>query len=490
MRARRLLPAWQRHAGALLCCAAAAALSWLLRDTFDAAGLVLVFLLAVVASASAFGRGPAWLASAVSVLLFNLLFVPPQWSLAVADERDLFTFGVMGLVGALVAELTARLRQQADEADLREQRTGHLYELARILGQALQPVQVDEAVRAFAQAQWQAGATLRLGREAMSEASSSASASTLVLPLQAPMAVRGHLTLQRHPAVAWTAAERALAVTCATLAAGALERIHYIEVAQASAVEIEGERLRNTLLSALSHDLRTPLAALVAQAESLPLLRPAPAPEQTALARAMAASARRMSAMVHNLLDLARLESGPVRLDRQWLPLEEVVGAALQAVGADDADPRSFSVWPAPTHPVTVDLPDDLPLVPLDPVLFERVLVNLLENAFKHTPAGTAVGIQAREVEGQLELRVQDRGPGWPAGRGDEVFLKFERGQRESATPGFGLGLALCRAIVQAHGGRITAEAAPGGGAAVVIRLPLGVPPALAASPPLSESFE
>ena len=468
-------------------------MAWPLRNAFDAAGLVLVFVLAVVAAALLFGRGPAWVASAASVLLFNVLYVPPRWSLAVADERDLFTFVALGGVGALVGELTARLQAQAAEADRREQRTGHLYELARVLGQALQPVQVDEAVRAFANAQWQATATLRLGRDAAPPlTAASTSPSWLVLPLQAPMAVRASLTLQRHPSVPWSPGDRALALTCATLAAGALERIHYIEVAQASAVEIEGERLRNALLSALSHDLRTPLAALVAQAESLPLLQPAPSPEQAALARAMAASARRMSAMVHNLLDLARLESGPVRLDRQWLPLEEVVGAALQAVGAgaDDADTRSHPVGPAPTHPVTVDLPDDLPLVPLDPVLFERVLVNLLENAFKHTPAGTAVGIQAREVEGQLELRVQDRGPGWPAGRGDEVFLKFERGQRESATPGFGLGLALCRAIVQAHGGRIAAEAAPGGGAAVVIRLPLGVPPALAASPPLSESFE
>ncbi len=465
MRARRPLPTWQRHAGALLCCGAAAGLGWLLRDTFDAAGLVLVFLLAVVASAAAFGRGPAWLSSAVSVLLFNLLFVPPQWSLAVADERDLFTFGVMGLVGAVVAELTARLRLQAEEADLREQRTGHLYELARILGQALQPVQVDEAVRAFAQAQWQAGATLRLGRDAVSEATAPASPSTLVLPLQAPMAVRGGLTLQRHPAVAWTEAERALAVTCATLAAGALERIHYIEVAQASAVEIEGERLRNALLSALSHDLRTPLAALVAQAESLPLMTPPPPAEHAAQAQALAASARRMSDMVHNLLDLARLESGPVRLDRQWQPLEEVVGAALLAAG------------PVSTHPVEVDLPDDLPLVQLDAVLFERVLVNLLENAFKHTPPGTRVRLQARARDQVLELQVLDQGPGWPPGREDEVFLTFERGRRESATPGFGLGLALCRTIVNAHGGRIVATAAPGGGAGVAITLPLGPPP-------------
>lgn len=459
-------------AGAVALCGVAAVLAWPLQHALDAASLVLVFLLAVLGTAVWFGRGPALLAALLAVLLFNVMFVPPRLSLAVADQRFVFTLLVMLGVGAVVGQLTASLRAQADGSARLAQRTRHLYELARTLGGALAAEQVDEAVRGFAQLQWRAEAVrLPAAPAPPAERPDAAPANVLVLPLQAPMAVRGALRLQRAGPLPWTPEDRALAATCATLAAGALERIHYIDVAQATAVEVEGERLRNTLLAALSHDLRTPLASVVALAESLSLTRPSPTPEQAEIARAMAASARRMSAMVHNLLDLARLESGAVQLDLQWVPLEEVVGAALEAVG------------PPSTHPVAVKLADGLPLVRLDAVLLERVLVNLLENAFKYTSPGTPVEVRARADLDELELQVCDRGPGLPAGREEDLFLKFERGQRESATPGFGLGLALCRAIVRAHGGRIGATQAAEGGACVTIRLPLGQAPAIVSEP-------
>jgi len=259
--------------------------------------------------------------------------------------------------------------------------------------------------------------------------------------------------------------------TCATLLAGALERIHYIEVAQATVLEVEGERLRNTLLAALSHDLRTPLSSLVGLAESLRLTRPALAGQQAEIADAIAASARRMSALANNLLDMARLQSGSVKLDLQWQPLEEVVGAALAAMS-----PR------LPSHRLVVALPEDLPWVRIDAVLMERVLVNLLENALKYTPAGSVVEIGGAAEAETVALFVQDNGPGLPAGPAEDLFKKFERGDREGSTPGVGLGLALCRAIVQAHGGRIDAESRRGHGARFVVRLPRGTPPA---GPPL-----
>ena len=273
----------------------------------------------------------------------------------------------------------------------------------------------------------------------------------LVLPLRAPMRCRGVLVVEPPPGATWGTQQQRLLETCASLLAISLERIHYIEVAQASTVQIESERLRNSLLSAISHDLRTPLAGLVGLADTLELTRPEPSVEQRDIARAMRQSALRMGALVNNLLDMARLEAGAVQLNRQWQPLEEVVGSAL-ATCAGGLQGR----------PVKVVLDEHLPLLHLDTVLVERVLVNLLENAVKYTPAGTAIEVAARAHSGEVVLVVDDHGPGLPLGREEAIFDKFERGARESATPGVGLGLAICRAIVQAHGGRIRGETRDG----------------------------
>jgi two-component system sensor histidine kinase KdpD len=287
-----------------------------------------------------------------------------------------------------------------------------------------------------------------------------------LLPLEATMAVRGALALRRGPAQgAWSDDERQLLQTCAHLLAGTLERIHSLEVAQASAVEIEGERLRNVLLAAVSHDLRTPLASLIGLAESLELTRPAPSPQQREITAAVAASARRMGVLVDNLLEMARLQSGRVQLNLQWQPIEEVVGTAVAAVpGLAD-------------RPLRIAVPADLPLVNFDAVLMERVLVNLLENAVKYTPDGSAVEIAAWIGEAWFHLAVRDHGPGVPADRACEVFRMFERGQREGTMPGVGLGLALCRTIVEAHGGTLHNTQGHGEGAVFEVRLPRGVPP-------------
>ncbi|MET1083242.1 MAG: ATP-binding protein, partial [Burkholderiales bacterium] len=289
----------------------------------------------------------------------------------------------------------------------------------------------------------------------------------LYLPLKAPMRTRGVLAVEPSvPRWLLVPERRRQLDILATLVAISVERLHYVEVARDALVTMESERLRNSLLSALSHDLRTPLTALVGLADSLALGQPAQAERQAELAAAIREEALRMNRLVNNLLDMARLESGEVRLNLQWQPIEEVVGSALQASGSLLA-----------RHVVRVSIPSDAPLVQFDAVLIERVLCNLLENAAKHTPAGTEIRVSAVARDEQLEIAVSDNGPGLPPGLGERIFDKFTRGQEESAVPGVGLGLAICRAIVEAHGGTIRAESPGMGGARFVFTLPLGTPP-------------
>jgi two-component system sensor histidine kinase KdpD len=258
----------------------------------------------------------------------------------------------------------------------------------------------------------------------------------------------------------------------AALIATALERVHYIEVAQNAVCKIESEQLRNSLLSALSHDLRTPLTSLVGLADSLARSRPELSAEQLDMAGAIRDQAFRVSALANNLLDMARLQSGEVRLNRQWQPIEEVIGSALKAREGQLAG-----------HRVEVALPREFPLLEFDAVLMERVLCNLVENAAKYTPPGSEIRITAVVKDGEAQISVTDNGPGLPPGSEETVFEKFTRGEKESTVPGVGLGLAICRAIVEAHKGRIWAENLPTHGAHFTFTLPLGTPPTLADAP-------
>jgi two-component system sensor histidine kinase KdpD len=265
-----------------------------------------------------------------------------------------------------------------------------------------------------------------------------------------------------------TPEQRRLLETFARLIAIALERIHYVDIAQSTTVKMESERLRNSLLSAISHDLRTPLSVLVGLADSMALTRPPPSGQQMEIAATMRLEAMRMTALVNNLLDMARLQAGEVRLNRQWHPLQEVVESSLRAVSSSLVN-----------HKVEVQLEENLPLLEMDAVLMERVFCNLLENAAKYTPKGSEIRIGASSAERDVMVCVEDNGPGLPKGKEEEIFKKFERGQKESSTPGVGLGLAICRAIVEAHAGSIHAENKSTGGAKFVFTLPKGIPPVI-----------
>jgi two-component system sensor histidine kinase KdpD len=490
-----------RYFWSVLACVAVTVAAMPLAAHFDRANIVAIFLLTVVLVAVRLGRGPAALAAVVSVAAFDFFFVPPRFSFAVSDVQYLLTFAVMLAVGLITGQLTAGLRFQARVAGHREERAGALYEIARDLSGAVQIEQVVKISGESIERTFRASAALLLpdpgGTMVMKPADDAGAlpvdvgiaqwafdkgqpagfgtdtlpgSEVLYIPLRAPIRSRGVLAVKaNNRRLLRIPEQRQLLDTFAALIAIALERVHYVEVAQDALVRMESERLRNSLLAALSHDLRTPLTVLVGLAESIALTKPAPSPAQLEVAEAIRDEARRMSTLVSNLLDMARIESGDVRLNLEWQPLEEVVGAALAAARVT-----------LKQHVVEVNLPRDLPLVRLDALLIERVLVNLFENASKYTPPGSTVTLSAKALGGTLSVSVADDGPGLPPGREEAVFQKFTRGERESATPGVGLGLAICRAIIESHQGKITANNRPGGGASFTFTLPLGSPPAAA----------
>jgi two-component system, OmpR family, sensor histidine kinase KdpD len=498
-----------RYLWAAVACIAVTLVSLPLTPRFDRSNIVAVFILTVVLVAVRFGRGPAALAAILSVGAFDYFFVPPRFSFAVSDVQYLLTFFIMLAVGLITGQLTAGLRFQARVASHREERAGSLYEIARDLSGAVQVEQVVKISDESIQRTFRASAALLLpdasGRLVVKAPSADAKppaaalaveigtaqwafdrgqpagfstdtlpgSEVLYIPLRAPTKARGVLAVKAHNRRLLRIPEqRQLLDTFAALIAIALERVHYVGVAQDALLKMESERLRNSLLAALSHDLRTPLTVLLGLAESLALTAPGLSAAQLETTDAIQDEARRMSTLVSNLLDMARIESGEVTLNLQWQPLEEVVGASLNAT-------RGM----LQRHKVEVRIPADLPLVKIDAVLIERVLVNLLENASKYTPPGSTVTLSAEVIGDRLSVSVSDNGPGLPAGREEAVFQKFTRGEREPATPGVGLGLSICRAIIESHQGKIVAAQRPGGGATFTFTLPIGNPPVPAIEP-------
>ena len=509
--ARRLAPAVQRgdeegaaawygsvppYAWALASSVAITVLATPLLKFFDLANIVMLFLLGTVGVALKFGRGPAALAAFLNVAAFDFFFVPPRLSFAVSDVQYLVTFAVMLVVGLLTGQLTAGLRFQANISSSRERRAQSLFELTRDLSAALIHAQVGELGEAAVQRNF-GGQALVLTTDARDQlvlpghappgfdasvadwAFRNAQAAGLAtatlsaqpwhyVPLKAPMRVRGVLALQ--PAKPrWLLIPEQLQQldTLARQIAIALERVHYVDIAQQAVVEMESERLRNTLLAAISHDVRTPLTALIGLAESLQRSLPPLSRQQADMAQAMTQQARQLNALVTNLLDMARLQNAGVNLNSEWQSVEEVVGSAIRA-----AQPALDG------KAVHTEIPPNLPLVEFDAVLMERVLVNLLENAAKY--GAPPYEIRASVSPDSLVVVVRDHGPGLPPamrGRESELFEKFTRGQTESATPGVGLGLAICKAIADAHRGQIVAGNAVGGGAQFTLTLPRRSPP-------------
>ncbi|ALK31501.1 sensor histidine kinase [Burkholderia plantarii] len=536
----------RHYAVAAAICAVLTGIASLAQTRLDLTNLVMLYLLGVVFCAVRLGRGPGVMQSFLSVAAFDFFFVPPRMSLSVSDTQYLLTFFGMLLTSLVISHLTSSLTRAAGLAERRERRTGAMYAMARELAAALTAEQIveigsrhvaevfrarvamllpdsadqvrqkienpDEALTLTGAAldsdvgQWVYDQQKPAGRGT----DTLPAALARYLPLKAPMRTRGVLAVVTQDAreLDMPEQQRMLDAFAAQIAL-ALERVHYVEIARDALVSMESERLRNSLLSAISHDLRTPLTTIVGFSSMLAGLheaagqrggatRAAGAAATTGtaagtavtvaataaeaavsreheLAEAIHDEALRMTGIVTNLLDMARLQAGSLQLKRQWSLLEETVGAALAACKRVLA-----------RHPVQVRLPADLPLLQTDAVLMERLFANLFENAAKYTPAGAALVIGAERIDEDgkpfVRVTVDDHGPGLRAGMEARIFDKFTRGEKESATPGIGLGLAICRAIVDAHGGRIGARnrLAPDGsvlGARFWFTLPVDAPP-------------
>ena len=461
---------------------------WALYGRFDRANLVMVYLLGVAFVAARYGRRPSALAAVLSVAAFDFFFVPPHLTLAVSDTQYLVTFGVMLVVGLLISTLAARIRAQADAASGRERRTQVLYAMSRDVAAAKTVEEVTRAASRHVSDVLQGPAEVRMpgpggallpsedGPEGSPRETAVAQwafdhqriaglgtdtlpgSAGIYLPLQGSQAALGVLGVRPHESLLpLTPDHFDLVEALARHAGSGLERVRLSR-------EMETERLRNTLLSSVSHDLRTPLAAITGAASSL--LQPVPLdPDvERGLKEAIYDEADRLGRLVTNLLDMTRVESGSLQLSTEWHSLEELVGAALSRL---DRSRKG--------RPVDVSMPADLPLVPMDAVLMEQVFVNLIDNAFKYTPPGSLVRVAATVAARTARIEIADEGPGLPPGAEDRVFEKFYRGTPGRA--GFGLGLPICRAIVTAHGGRFWSEARLPRGTAFLFTLPLGEGP-------------
>jgi two-component system sensor histidine kinase KdpD len=463
---------------------------------FDRSNLVMVYLLGVAFVASRYGRGPSVAAAVLSVAAFDVFFVPPYLTFAVAETEYLVTFGVMLVVSVLISTLAARVRAQADTARRREQRTRVLYAMSRDLAAARTVAEVGRVAgrhvadvfdgetsifvstpdrglvpaseteppadaREGAVAQWafDHGQMAGLGTDTLP------GASAIWVPLRGTQAVLGVLGLRPDLALLPLSPDQVDVLEALTRqAASGLERARLAEEAQKARIAAEAERLRSTLLSSVSHDLRTPLATITGAASSLLQDASLDAAGRRELAAAIYEEGVRLNRLVGNLLDMTRLESGSLRLSRDWHSLEELVGSALARL-----EPALKG------RTVRTRIPEDLPLVPVDGVLVEQTLVNLLENAAKYTEAAGAIDVIAKVENGAIVVEVADEGPGLPPGDEERVFEKFYRAP--STTRGFGLGLPICRAIVTAHGGRIWAERRAPRGTVFRFTLPLPAPP-------------
>lgn len=444
---------------------------YLLRARLDTPLIALFYLLPVGLSTALWGLGPGLTASFGAFIAFNYFFIPPYYTLLVHETSDLLVLGVFFIVAVVISQLMGRAQSSLVEAQAREREATHLFELstalagqrdsaaiARIMAERLREVFGVETLAVV------------LPSAAPPEAQP-ARAPDHLIPLTTARGLLGEIRVWLNGR-ALTAAEDRLLRIFASQGALALERAVLAQAETRAQVLGESDRLKSALLSSVSHELRTPLATIKAAATSLRSGEVAwDTSAREELIAAIDDETDHLNRLVGNLLDMSRIEAGALHPQRQWNLLAEIVGGVLARLRRA-----------AEGHQLVVNVPDDLPLVPVDYVQMEQVFTNLIGNSLKYAPPGTIIRVQAQAPDHTAVLvQVSNQSPPVPEEHLSRIFDKFYRVTAADRVTGTGLGLSICRGIIEAHGGRIWAENLPEG-LAFNFTLPLqweGGPPRL-----------
>jgi two-component system sensor histidine kinase KdpD len=485
---------WNRYLLGLGLVMISTLLGMVVRGNLEPANLVMLYLASTVIAAIFLGRGPSFLVTILGVLAFDFFLVPPYMTLAVSDTQYLLTFIGLFIVSLVVSTLTARTREQAEAAIQRESQTSALYNLGRDLTSATNLLQVTEIIianigqvfgrevaiflpengqlRSFAStpgyhpdanelavAIWafDHDQPAGLGTDTLP------AASLRCQPLQTANGRIGVLGIHpKEPGKLFTSEQRQTFNAFVNQAALAVERASLAEKARQTELLQATEKLQTALLNSISHDLRTPLVSITG---ALTSLREASLTldqeDRDSLLQTACEESERLNRLVGNLLNMTRLEAGAIQLRSEPCDIQDAIGAALEQVSE-----RLL------TRPVKVNLSPDLPLIPLDFALFGQVLVNLLDNAVKYSPADSLIEINVSQTTDSIQIEVCDQGIGIPPEDLGRVFDKFYRVQRPESVSGTGLGLAICKGIVEALGGSIRANNRPAGGTVVTVTMP------------------
>ncbi len=486
---------WHSYGISLLLVAGATLLSKVAIEFLSPANMIMFYLLIVVVAALRLGFKPALFTALLAVLAFDFFLVPPFFSFSVADTQYLITFVGLFTVGAVISTLVARARSQTETIRVRESQTATLYALSRDLSSSAGVDDILKAVihhvgetmnaqvaillpegeslkvaagpggfslgeKEISVALW----TFRNGQMAGRGTETLSSAGLLYLPLQTGGRVVGVLAMEpKNPEENLSPDSRRLLEAFASQAALAIERAHLARKAQQAQLLQATERLERSLLNSISHDLRTPLSSITGALSSLKDEGSSVSAEsRRELIDLAGEEAERMNRFVTNLLDITRLEAGVLKIKKEPYDVQDLLGSCLASL-----EPRLKG------RKIKIDIPPNLPLIPMDSVLLAQVLINLLDNALKYSPPNGVLEVAARIGENQLEIEVADQGPGIPESYLKQVFDKFFRISHTEEVSGTGLGLAISKGIVEAHGGKIWAENRPGGGSKVVLTLPL-----------------
>ncbi len=485
---------WRRYLWGVALVAAATAVSALIAPFISPTNLIVIYLLSVVLAAVYLGRGPAILASLLSVASFDFFFVPPHFTMAVSDTEYLLTFFGLMVVGLLISQLMAQVRQQAEAAQRREIQAAALYELGRDLTvtvglEAIARIIITRISQTFSREVaifLPEGSSLKVfsvspglsvsdnelavatwafdhGQIAGRGTDTLPDATMRCLPLKTTRGAIGVLGVQPSDSSSYLSPDQRRTLDIFTnQVALAIERARLVEQAHQAELLEATEKLQTALLNSISHDLRTPLVSITGALSSLEEGPVMDEESRHGLIQTAREESHRLNRLVGNLLDMTRLEAGALHIHNDDGDVQDLIGSTLEQFGSRLDD-----------HPVTVDLPDDLPLIPMDFVLLEQVLLNVIDNALKYSPARSLIEIRGQVEHPSLVITIADRGIGIPPEDLQRVFDKFYRVQRPDNVSGTGLGLSISKGIVEAHGGAIQADNRPGGGTTITISLPL-----------------